>query len=167
MKKLALLFFLALLGNYALAAADFHIVSITLSPETIEEGSQNQIDVSVTVKNQGSTDKIGYLNLSEPQKSVSQTKPSPTKIAAKGGEYTFTFSSTDFATGVSTWQAGNYAFVAKACIDDTCANVQSQVTKTLTIKPRKRQPVPELNELLLPFIACFVLAIVLFSARKA
>ncbi len=154
MKKIALLFFLALLGNYAAAAVDFYIVSITLSPETIEEGSA-AVDVDVTVRNQGDA-ADGYLQLTAPSLSLTQQSPS------LSGEYTFAFSAID----ISSWESGNYAFVAKACTDDGCTNVQSQVTKTLTIKPKKRQPVPELNELLLPLIALSVLALLFFSGRK-
>ena len=156
MKKAVLLFFLALLCSHAAATADFYIVSIALSPETIEEGS-GTINVTVTVRNQG-TAPVCWLQLSEAQKSYFTTQ----SIAANGGELTSTFS----AINISPWESGTYAFVAKACADALCTVVQSQATKTLTILPKKKQLVPELSELLLPLIACAVLAIVFFVAGK-
>jgi hypothetical protein len=159
MKKLALLFFLVLLGNYALAAADFYIVSIALSSETIEEGSAS-IGATVVVRNQGTDGAQCYLKLS------AAGKPAPPDqdkfIDAGGGTQTFTFSPID----IRTWESGNYAFVAKACADDPCTDLQSQVTKTLTVKPRKRQLVPELDVLLLPLIAFAALAVVFFSGKR-
>jgi len=43
----------------------------------------------------------------------------------------------------------------------------AQLCQRLTVFAARPVPVPELNELLLPLIACFVLAIVLFAGRKS